>query len=790
MSRVRGFPRTMGLFRNLPLKGKLILIYLISTIAILGLVGTVIIANEILSARKTFISDSEGLVEGLGKNSAAALLFRDQRDAEETLKVLKAFPDVRYGAIMDKAGTVQAEYRRDNGRVEPPQGVGPGDGYGFSSSLAWFFQSVTLDNERIGSVYLVRDLQRLYGNLYRNIAILVLAVLVSLVIGYYLSLYLQSMVTDPMNRLLEMMRSVTEEKQYHLRADAAGKDEVGDLARGFNDMLGKIEERDAELTAHRQHLEDLVQKRTEELVRVNRDLTRELEQRGMFERALSESEKRYRAIFENTGNASIIVDEDYTISLANAEFGRLSGFDLEEVIGRKSWTDFVHPDFVRQIREYHLLRRIRGNSIPGDYDIKIIDRLGRTRDVHLTVGLLPDSRKTIASILDITEWKAMEVQLLQSRKMEAVGQLAAGVAHDFNNILTAIIGYGSVLQMSLDADSPEMAYVDSILQAGQRAAALTQGLLAFGRKQVIAPREIDLKDAVRSMEGLLRRMIGEDVELRCRYCPEETTILADSGQIGQVLMNLATNARDAMPGGGVLSIETSAVTVDSESRPVDPDIEPGRYALLIVSDSGTGIPKDIVERIFEPFFTTKGVGQGTGLGLSIVYGIVTQHSGHVHVRSEPGKGAAFSIHLPLVERACTVPVDESTCPWTGPSDRTGTILLAEDDDMVRRFIGMVLTERGYGVIEARDGEEALRAFESRGAAIDLLLLDVVMPGMNGKAVYDYAERIRPGIKTIFISGYTADIIHKKGVREEGVHFISKPVIQQELMKKIREVLDS
>ena len=784
-------PRVMDLFRNLPLKRKLTLIYLISTIAILGLVGTIITVNEILSARKTFVSDSEGLMEGLAKTSAAAVLFRDQRDAEETVKVLRAFPDVRYAAIMDNVGTIQAEYRRDARRGEGHQGARLGDGYGFSLSEAWFSRVITMDDDRIGSVYLLRDLKRLHGNLYRNIGILAVAVIVSLIIGYYLSLYLQRIVTDPTNRLVTMMRTISDKRQYALRADAAGRDEIGDLARGFNDMLQTIEERDAELTAHRQHLAELVQKRTEELVRVNGDLTRELEQRERFERALSESEKRYRAIFENTGNASIIVEEDYTISLANAEFARLSGYDLEDVIGRRSWTDFVHPDFVEQIKEYHALRRISGKSVPGDYDIKIVDRSGRTRQVHLTVGLLPDSRKTIASILDITDWKAMEVQLLQSRKMEAVGQLAAGVAHDFNNILTAIIGYGSIMQMSLPVDSPDRAYVDSILQAGQRAAALTQGLLAFGRKQVIAPREIDLNDAVRSMEGLLRRLIGEDVELRCSYHLEKATVLADSGQMGQVLMNLATNARDAMPGGGVLSMETSAVTVGrDDSGAADAGMEPGRYALLTVSDSGTGIQEEIVERIFEPFFTTKGVGQGTGLGLSIVYGIVTQHSGHVHVRSKPGEGTVFSVYLPLLESAHAVPVEEGAAGRTGFAAGTETILLAEDDDMVRRFVATVLAERGYGVIEARDGEEALRTFHARGDTVDLLLLDVVMPGMNGKAVYDSVERMRPGVKAIFMSGYTADIIHRKGIQEEGVHFISKPIIQQELMTKIRELLDS
>lgn len=272
-------PGVMHLFRDLPLKRKLILIYLISTIAILGLVGTIITVNEVLSTRMTFISDSEGLMEGLARNSSAALLFRDQRDAKETLKVLKAFPDVLYAAIMDKTGTMQAEYRRDAYRGGTPQGTRSGDGHGFSLSHAWFSQDITLEDERIGSVYLVRDLKRFYGNLYRNIGILALAVIVSVVIGYYLSLYLQRIVTDPMNRLLGMMKAVTDKQQFELRADAAGRDEIGDLARGFNDMLRKIEERDAELGAHRQHLEELVQKRTEELVRVNAELTRELEQR-------------------------------------------------------------------------------------------------------------------------------------------------------------------------------------------------------------------------------------------------------------------------------------------------------------------------------------------------------------------------------------------------------------------------------------------------------------------------------------------------------------------------------
>lgn len=789
MNKGKGFPAaTRDRLRDLSLKRKLILIYIISTVAILSLVSAIITVNEIFSARKVFISDSEGIMRTMGKNSTAALLFHDRTDAEQTLGVLEAFPDVRYAAIMDPSGRVYAEYRREAQSRVPPEDSRPRSGHRFSATEAQFFQEITLYNEHVGSVYLVRDLKRFYVSLYQNVGILLLAVFASLFIGYFLSFHLQKIITHPINELLAMMKTVTEKKQYRVRADVSRKDEIGYLAQGFNEMLLKIEERDAELNAHRQHLEELVRKRTEELVRVNSDLKHQLKERERFEQALRESENRYRVIFENTGNASIIVDEDLTISLANTEFAKLSGYDLDEVIGRMSWTKFVHPDYVGQVTEYHALRMMGRADLPNDYDIKVIDRSGRTREVHLTVGLLPDSQKSIASILDITEWKALEEQLLQSQKMEAVGQLAAGVAHDFNNILTGIIGYGSLLQMTLTDDSAEKTYVDSILQAGHRAAALTQGLLTFGRKQVIAPREIDLNDAIKSTERLLRRMIGEDIELRCMYQAKAINVLADSGQMGQVLMNLAANARDAMPGGGILTIETSIASISKDSA-VDTGMKPGSYALFKVTDVGQGMTREIIERIFEPFFTTKGVGQGTGLGLSIVYGIVTQHAGHIHVKSEPGKGTVFSVYLPLIEGAAAEVIEKQATGSTGVTLGTETILLAEDDKTVRGFMSTALKEHGYSVIEASDGQEALKAFEAHKDRIDLLLLDVVMPGMNGKLVYEGAQKLTPGVKAIFMSGYTADILHKKGLREEGVNFISKPVVQHELMKKVRQLLD-
>ncbi len=584
-----------------------------------------------------------------------------------------------------------------------------------------------------------------------------------------------------------MMKTVTDKNRYGLRADVSRKDEIGEIAHGFNEMLEKIEERDAELNAHRQHLEELVRKRTEELIRVNDDLTHQLDERRKFEKALQESEERYRAIFEHTGNASIIVEENGTISLANEEFARLSGYDLKEVTGKLTWTTFIPPDYIDRMMEYHTLRRM-GHDVPSKYAFKIRDKSGKILDVHLTVGLLPGSRRSIASIVDLTESKALEEQLMQSQKMEAVGQLAAGVAHDFNNILTAIIGYGSLLQLRFSGDTPERTYADSILSAAQRAATLTQGLLAFGRKQVIAPKKIDLNASIQNMEGLLRRIIGEDIELKCIYSPYDIPVLADAGQIGQVIMNLGTNSRDAMPLGGVFTITTSTVTVGKEYSP-EPGMQPGQYALVEVGDVGQGMSKEIAERIFEPFFTTKGVGKGTGLGLSIVYGIISQHSGYINVRSEPGKGTVFSIYFPIVGSGALESVDNRAISPVEIGRGNETILLAEDDDTVRKYMQTVLTEYGYRIIEASDGEDALKIFKTHQEMIDLLLLDVVMPKMNGKRVFDHVQKLKPGVKTIFMSGYTADIIHKKGLREEGLQFIAKPIILKELMTRIRSLLD-
>ena len=383
--------------------------------------------------------------------------------------------------------------------------------------------------------------------------------------------------------------------------------------------------------------------------------------------------------------------------------------------------------------------------------------------------------------------KKLEEQLQQAQKMEAIGQLAGGIAHDFNNILTAIIGYGNLLQMKMEEGDALRHDVDKILAGSERAAELTRSLLAFSRRQIIDPRPINLNDVVKGIEWLLFRIIGEGVELKTILKHEDLITMADSGQLEQVLMNLSTNARDAMPDGGVLLFETDTIRMDEDYIKTHGYGNPGPYALLAVTDSGCGMDEETRKRIFEPFFTTKETGKGTGLGLAMVYGIIKQHNGYINVYSEPRRGTTFKIYLPLIksevwEKAKVAPV--AYC--TGGTER---VLVAEDDKEIRELTRDVLERFGYTVITAEDGEDAIDKFSGSKDDIQVMLLDVMMPKKNGREVYEKISTIKPDIKVIFLSGYTGNILHKKGILSQKFDFIQKPIAPKVLLAKIREVLD-
>jgi PAS domain S-box-containing protein len=384
------------------------------------------------------------------------------------------------------------------------------------------------------------------------------------------------------------------------------------------------------------------------------------------------------------------------------------------------------------------------------------------------------------------EKEKMRTQLYQSQKMESIGRMASGIAHDFNNMLTAIIGFASLLEMNTGSEDPSRAYLDQIISASHKAAQLAQGLLAFSRKQVLDPKPVNLNEIITNVQKILSRVIADDIELKISLNDEDLTIMVDVVQLEQVLINLATNARDAMPRGGTFYIETDIAELDETYIKNHGYGKPGKYALFSVTDSGAGMDSDTQKHIFEPFYTTKETGKGTGLGLSIVYGIIKQHDGYINVYSEIGKGTTFKIYLPLVASESRQAKDRVVSHPQGGSE---TILLVEDDAVVRNFIKMALEKFGYKIIEAVDGEEGLHKFMENTDRVHLIILDVIMPKKYGREVCDEIKRLRPDIKVLFISGYTKDIITARALLEEGVEFIPKPITTNGLLRKVREVLD-
>jgi nitrogen-specific signal transduction histidine kinase/CheY-like chemotaxis protein len=393
----------------------------------------------------------------------------------------------------------------------------------------------------------------------------------------------------------------------------------------------------------------------------------------------------------------------------------------------------------------------------------------------------------VVNARDITERRRLEERLIQAQKMEAVGRLAGGVAHDFNNLLTAILGNSEMLLQQEGAGAGASECVLEIRKAAHRAAALTRQLLAYSRRQVLQPKVVDLNELVEGMRKMLARLIGEDVRVVVRPAPGLRSVRVDPFQIEQVIMNLAVNARDAMPDGGSLVIETQNVVLEHEYCQGFPDLAPGAYVMLAVSDSGCGMGAKVMARLFEPFFTTKETGKGTGLGLATVYGIVRQSGGHISAYSEVGRGSTFKVFLPICEEQRKI---QDGIPEPG-QDPTGveSVLLVEDEEALRGIAKRILEHSGYRVSVAESAETAMRNLETFGD-IDLLVTDVILPGMNGRSLSDTLTRWRPGLKTLYISGHTEDAILHHGVLAEGIAFLQKPFTGQALTRKVREVLDA
>lgn len=501
-------------------------------------------------------------------------------------------------------------------------------------------------------------------------------------------------------------------------------------------------------------------------------------------------------------------------SLAEAQrIAHLGNWDLELVKNELRWSDEVFRIFGLKPQEFEgtfegFLKRVhpddRGavgslykNSVKdkAQYDIvyRIVRPDGEVRYVHDKAENIKyetgNTTRVIGTVQDITEQKKLEEQLHQSQKMEAIGKLAGGVAHDFNNMLTTIMGYTDIMLMQVDQESPLRGSMEEIKKASERAASLTNQLLAFSRKQMIQPIVLNINRALAEMDKMLRRLIGEDIDLATILEPELWKVKFDPGQMDQVVMNLAVNAKDAMPKGGKLTIETANVDLDEVyAHQHGIELKPGHFVVLAVSDTGVGIDEETQSRIFEPFFTTKEKGKGTGLGLSTVYGIVKQSGGYIWIYSEPDQGTTFKIYLPKTEEEIAFLAEDQMQPQNLAGSET--ILLAEDDTSARKLIRSSLQEYGYWVLEAQDGKEALQLIEHHKGPIHMLLTDVVMPGMSGRELAERLQPLQPKMKILYMSGYTDNAIVHHGVLESGMQFIQKPFTPKALVSKVRKVLDT
>jgi PAS domain S-box-containing protein len=705
-----------------------------------------------------------------------ALLFEDRSSAAETLEGVVQATGVSFLVVEDAEGAVFASFGLDSvRRLDYRRSEEPAAGAFLRSSAP-----VSHQGELLGTVYLGASLAPVRAKITEiRQSIAMLSLLLFLVAAGF-TVGLGSYLTKPLVAMIATAREITQGR-LDRRAPETSSDEVGELARSMNLMLDHLQEAREDLEVLNLELEERVADRTAEL-------EREVGDRRRSELAL----QRANARFSRAANAVKGAIYEYDVVGGAIEWtdglARAFGYRVEDTPREASWkTDRIHPEDIEGFEE-QLARAVEGG---GDFlsEYRFRGRSGEYRYVWDRASVIRDGEGrpvTFVGVMeDITELRELEQQFFHAQRLEAVGRLAGGVAHDFNNLLTTILGYCDILLSEMPPEHAWVPPVAEIRQASERAAALTDQLLAFSRRQVIHPRLLDLNGIVRDLERMLQRVIGEDIALVSRLAPGSLVVLGDRSQLEQLIMNVVVNARDAMPQGGSIELATGERTLDESFAQRHRGARAGRYCFLEISDTGCGMDEVVLSRIFEPFFTTKELGKGTGLGMSIVYGVVKQGGGYVNVESEPGKGTRICVFLPHREGVPEALQRAVAQPAAPGSER---VLVVEDEEPLRRMLVSVLTARGYEVTAAADPESALRIAREAAGRFDLVVSDVVMPGMNGRQMLDRMRREWPGIAVLFVSGYPGDTVLDHGL-EGQFAFLPKPFTLDELLGKVRETLD-
>jgi PAS domain S-box-containing protein len=521
----------------------------------------------------------------------------------------------------------------------------------------------------------------------------------------------------------------------------------------------------------------------------------DITKRKRAEEKLRESEEKYHLVIEHA-NQGILIVQNGMVKFSNPKMSEILGYSREELCSNP-FTQFIHPDDKEMAVEDHL-KRLQGEELPHIHTVKALDKNGSIKWLEVNVALINWEGKpaTLNFLTDITERKraeeemnALQEQFRHSQKMETIACLAGGIAHDFNNLLTIIKGYSQLSLHELKEDNPLRGNIEEIKKASEKAADLTHQLLSFSRSQMMEMRVIDLNNIVRNLDKMLHRVIGEDVELINFLADDLERVKADPGQIEQVIMNLTVNAKDAMPSGGKLAIETANVELDEVYARSHIGVKPGRYVMLLVSDTGMGMAREVKKKIFEPFFTTKEKDKGTGLGLSTVYGIVKQSGGDIWVYSEPGYGTTFKIYLPRVDEPWDIEEGKEKQVDEELLRGDETILVVEDNEEVRKVTARILKMQGYRILEASSEDDAFSICNQHDGPIHLMVTDVVMPKMHGPELAKHLSSLYPEMKVLYMSGYVEDVISHHGILEKGMEYLQKPFTVNDLANKVREALD-
>jgi signal transduction histidine kinase/HAMP domain-containing protein/ActR/RegA family two-component response regulator len=728
------------------------------------------------------LSDKANSIISITAYSIAPGLVFDDKDAiREVINSAITNKDLVFIVVKNDSGRIVDSYARAVDVLHDLKKLHTDSTFAESHEIYHVTSPVIFNNSKVGEICLGFSLAQVSQeiNSSRNTAAFVS--LLILIIGMIAVYAISAVITKPLMSIAKSAKHIAQ-GDLTIRTNVTTNDEVGDLANAFNIMVDNIQTSQNKLIDLNAGLEEKVRERTKEL----RD---EISDRIKAEEELAQSLSLLTATLESTADGILVVNNEGKIINLNQKFIDMWSIPPEIIQSKDNQKaiDFVlgqlkYPElFLKKVQESYAHLDIESEDTLELIDGKIFERYSQPYKLGgKSVG-------RVWSFRDITEKRRLEDSLRQSQKMEAIGRLAGGVAHDFNNVLTVIMGYGDFLASKIPRDDPMFKDLEEIKKAAERASSLTHQLLAFSRKQIMSPKVLDLNKVVGNMEKMLKRLIGEDIDMV--FIPKENLyrIWADQGQIEQVIMNIVVNARDAMPDGGKITIETANVELDEAYAHAHGNVQRGPHVVLSISDTGIGMDENTKSRIFEPFFTTKEVGKGTGLGLATVYGIVKQTGGDIYVYSEPGKGTTFKIYLPQINqeqenRAGAENTNESL-------DGDETILLVEDEKSLRDLAFAILVRRGYTVLEAGNGEEATAISRNYNGTIHLMLTDVIMPLMNGRELADKLRQERPDMHVLFMSGYTDEAIIRHGVLDSMDAFIQKPFTPVRLAKTVREILD-